>query len=197
MKKMIIAVAVSAVAALTHAASINWSISSIQGAGTGSAAPAGQYTALLFVTANSTGVGDYAITSVDSVVAALSNGDWATVSSLASANKALNSNGVMGGPTGLATTFASGSLSAFAVILDTTTAMDLTTANNYYLVNGGTSQTATFTSASGAKTLLYGAQTNSGLEIGSAGGWQAVPEPTSGLLMLVGLAGLALRRRRA
>lgn len=28
-------------------------------------------------------------------------------------------------------------------------------------------------------------------------GWYAVPEPTSGLLMLVGLAGLALRRRRA
>ena len=33
----------------------------------------------------------------------------------------------------------------------------------------------------------------------TTGGWQttAVPEPTSGLLMLVGLAGLALRRRRA
>ncbi len=32
----------------------------------------------------------------------------------------------------------------------------------------------------------------------SAAGWySAVPEPTSGLLMLVGLAGLALRRRRA
>jgi hypothetical protein len=30
-----------------------------------------------------------------------------------------------------------------------------------------------------------------------AGAWSAVPEPTSGLLMLVGLAGLALRRRRA
>lgn len=32
---------------------------------------------------------------------------------------------------------------------------------------------------------------------GSKGAWTAVPEPTSGLLMLVGLAGLALRRRRA
>jgi hypothetical protein len=31
----------------------------------------------------------------------------------------------------------------------------------------------------------------------SAGTWAVVPEPTTGLLMLVGLAGLALRRRRA
>ena len=29
------------------------------------------------------------------------------------------------------------------------------------------------------------------------GSWTAVPEPTSGLLMLLGMAGLALRRRRA
>lgn len=31
----------------------------------------------------------------------------------------------------------------------------------------------------------------------NAGAWQAVPEPTSGLLMLLGLAGLALKRKRA
>ena len=31
----------------------------------------------------------------------------------------------------------------------------------------------------------------------NANGWAAVPEPTSGLLMLLGMAGLALRRRRA
>ncbi len=33
--------------------------------------------------------------------------------------------------------------------------------------------------------------------VGAKDAWVAVPEPTSGLLMLVGLAGLALRRRRA
>ena len=32
---------------------------------------------------------------------------------------------------------------------------------------------------------------------GGSGGWKSVPEPTSGLLMLVGLGALALRRRRA
>lgn len=31
----------------------------------------------------------------------------------------------------------------------------------------------------------------------STGGWQAVPEPTSGLLLLIGIAGLALKRKIA
>jgi hypothetical protein len=43
---------------------------------------------------------------------------------------------------------------------------------------------------------------NLGLKVGggsstTATAWTAVPEPTSGLLMLLGMAGLALRRRRA
>ena len=60
-----------------------------------------------------------------------------------------------------------------------------------------------------AQTLAFGTQNNgtstysgtapSGTGFQGAGKWStaAVPEPTSGLLMLVGLAGLALRRRRA
>ena len=38
---------------------------------------------------------------------------------------------------------------------------------------------------------------NSTTAYSSAGWYQTVPEPTSGLLMLLGMAGLALRRRRA
>ena len=36
-----------------------------------------------------------------------------------------------------------------------------------------------------------------GLKFYEEGSWSSVPEPTSGLLLLLGVAGLALRRRRA
>ena len=38
---------------------------------------------------------------------------------------------------------------------------------------------------------------NGAFETNGGGSWSAVPEPTSGLLMLLGMAGLALRRKRA
>lgn len=64
---------------------------------------------------------------------------------------------------------------------------------------------ATKTAAAGgtdaAVSITFGSQATGSKSITegftSAGTWAAVPEPTSGLLMLVGLAGLALRRRRA
>lgn len=56
-----------------------------------------------------------------------------------------------------------------------------------------TEATASFTTAltSLSKTTLQAADGY------SAASWYAVPEPTSGLLMLLGMAGLALKRKRA
>ena len=60
------------------------------------------------------------------------------------------------------------------------------------------------TPGTGASALDYSDGTGfnggwTGFSTANAGAWQpaAVPEPTSGLLMLLGLAGLALKRKRA
>ena len=54
-----------------------------------------------------------------------------------------------------------------------------------------------------ASTTISGTGLSQDIEFGSlegtktASNWQAVPEPTSGLLLLLGMAGLALKRKRA
>ena len=73
----------------------------------------------------------------------------------------------------------------------------------FVIVNGGDFCISSLQSAAATKTLQYSEKTASQAVLNTTGsyagaGWYAaVPEPTSGLLMLVGLAGLALRRHRA
>ena len=50
---------------------------------------------------------------------------------------------------------------------------------------------------SGTKIMMAQKESKPGIAFGSEGSWQSVPEPTSGLLLLLGVAGLALRRKRA
>ena len=93
-------------------------------------------------------------------------------------------------------TYAAGD-SAYAVLIYTaydSTAKDefgKYTGEQYYIANAGS---WTF-EADATKTMA-----NMGTNLGGNGAaitWQAVPEPTSGLLLLLGVAGLALRRKRA
>ena len=58
-----------------------------------------------------------------------------------------------------------------------------------------TSQTVNaLAQATSTATITFG---NMASATQNAGNWAAVPEPTSGLLMLLGMAGLVLRRKRA
>ena len=81
------------------------------------------------------------------------------------------------------------SYNAYIVVFDNT---DLSKANFYVT---GVKELTTMTGTETAQ-VKFGSQSTASQ---AAGAWTAVavPEPTSGLLMLVGLAGLALRRRRA
>ena len=194
MKKLVLMGVAMAVAVATQAASVSWTITNVYSPSDSTTkAAVGSASAYLFVTANTTDVTTgIPVTTLAAVQAVLSSGDLTGLSSLAAASKSNAAAGGFTGATGL-TGFSSGSLTAFAVVVDST---DLASAKNYYLVSGGAEKTATFTSASGAKTLLWGDQTS---YTQGAGKWTStsVPEPTSGLLMLLGMAGLALRRKRA
>lgn len=80
----------------------------------------------------------------------------------------------------------------FAVVFDTATITD----DSSFYVSAIKSQTMADASTANNKVIGWGSQATASA---AEGAWNAVavPEPTSGLLMLVGLAGLALRRRRA
>lgn len=188
---MIACVAV-AMAAVTQAATVNWTITNVYSPSDSTAkVAAGTMSAWLFVTANTTDVTTgIPVTTLAAVQSVLDSGDLTGLSSLAAAHGSNAAAGGFSGATGL-TGFSSGTLSAFAVVVDST---DLASAENYFLVSGGATKDATFTSATGAKTLLWGSQASI---TQAAGAWTAVPEPTSGLLMLIGVAGLALKRKRA
>ena len=79
---------------------------------------------------------------------------------------------------------------AYLVIFDTAT---ITDTSHYYMTEVKSFDTYAGTMT---QTVTWGTQKSASQ---AAGAWTSVnvPEPTSGLLLLVGMAGLALRRKRA
>lgn len=192
MKKLMIACVAVAMAAAAQAASINWTITNVYSPSDSTTkAAVGSMSAWLFVTANSTDVTTIKTTTLAAVQTVLDSGNLAGLADLAASHANNAAAGGFTGATGLPTTFSSGSLTAFAVVIDST---DLATAENYFLVSEGATKSASFTSATGIKNLAWGDQTS---YTQGAGKWSAVPEPTSGLLLLLGMAGLALKRKVA
>ena len=81
-------------------------------------------------------------------------------------------------------------ISGFIILVDQTPAdIENWKPTQYSVIQGGLAGTQEIGNAGGAYTFQFTAA--------EQGEWKSVPEPTSGLLLLLGVAGLALKRKRA
>ena len=192
MKKLMIALAVAAVGIAANAANVTWNVGNIAGCGTDATAEG--YIAYFLMAADSTGAASAKLWSVaDAETAAAKKDASAFASHAMSAAKSVDDEG--SARSAKLTSYASSWVSPeygnfYAVIFNADSIADAT----HYMIVGGAE-------ADGSLKLSFGTATaNQTASLNASGGtWTAaaVPEPTSGLLMLLGMAGLALRRRRA
>jgi len=183
MKKLIVAALAIASAVVVNAASVNWSMANGVLApspdGSASSGRASYYTMLIFT--------DSQASAVDSAIAA---GNFTSLGTLAKstyqAAKAGTFGGTVSGLTGTSATL-------FAVVFDTYSTTETIADAGYYHKTGTVTQNTFDPTGSDPATTAVFTSTQ------MTGTWTAtsVPEPTSGVMLLLGMAGLALRRRRA
>ena len=170
MKKLII-VAAGMLALSASAATCNWSADGICNYGTDTLNNG--YAAYFFETAT---------LSKDAAISAINSKNLSFTSS-GIVDDALADGELYGTTTGYGN---KETISGYLLVFDNANA---SAATHYYISDVDSATTG----ASGqAANIYFDASATA-----NASAWTAIPEPTSGLLMLVGLAGLALRRRRA
>lgn len=185
MKKLIIVLAAVALATGVQASSVKWSISNIYEYGsTTDKAAKGSYYVMCFIGSDSASLSDKVYSLADATAAAAAGklSDLAgkavyagTLTLKGQYTSAKYDLGWDGGDT----------VGIYAIVFDAATPEAAT----HYAISSSMS-TVTFDDNAQDKTLsvsMAGASYNP----------TSVPEPTSGLLMLLGMAGLALRRKRA
>ncbi len=181
MRKLMVALVAATIAAASQAASIKWGATGTKDYAGNSPATSTQITMYVFeITASQYNA--YAEMSADALSLAVYNAYGTT---LASADTSVNIS-TRGAGTAIGKTDHASGTTGYAAVLF------IDSASGYVMGNVGagavtSSQSPTVGNLS---TKLAGGST------ATAWATASVPEPTSGLLMLLGMAGLALRRRR-
>ena len=185
MKKLLIATLVVAAAIVGNAASFDWKTAKSGGAvyGPDTGATLASGTAYLFLS-----------TSAESVF-----NSWNSGTALADIAGSLDNNSIAAGKiTAKSETFESSQDPLVAIF-----AVQTNVGGTDYLYISGTASANAADVGSASLQFKETSASSASSMLASGGyqgaGWyaQSVPEPTSGLLMLLGMAGLALRRRRA
>ena len=176
MKKIMVIAVVALAAVCSKAASVNWNIANVQSPTPGTIASAGWLVEVYQASVTYS----YDAAKAGTITAASSSTTFASGTIMR----------VGGTVTGYS---ANDAVELYAVVYDAATVAD---AQNYIVsaVPAGKK-----IAAGGADlSLAFGnmaATTTANMFYGQS--WQSVPEPTSGLLLLLGMAGLALKRKRA
>ena len=186
MKKLLVFAACAMLAAVTQAATVGWSLAG--------AANYANDKYQFFV------IGQKGATSIATITALLDAGS--DTSSYAFGSGTINSAGAANASATAAgaPTLDAGTYTGFYVVFDS--ASPASGSANYAVVSGATTLTKTISataatvsfSAGNASSILNNA--DNWKSFGPSGGGGDVPEPTSGLLLLVGGAMLALRRKQ-
>ena len=186
MKKIMFVVAAALLALGAQAAAVNWTGSNVY-AGDGTSNKGSGYVGYLFLESDYTAA---------QVAAAIDAGNWSTVSGKALAQQYTTTAGKYTGPAASDSTVAESlggtSQTAYAVIFN---AGSVDSATKYYVtgtktmtINGVGSTVFALGSQAASQTASWGTV--------PGGSTPGIPEPTSGLLLLVGAGMLALRRKQ-
>ena len=182
MKKLMIFAACAMLAAVTQAAAVGWNLA------TGSATYAND--AYQFFV-----IGQKGATSIATITALLDAGTDTSSYALGSGQVGSTGTAIAMATAAGQPTLDAGTYESFFILFDS--ASPSAGSANYVVVSGAANLTKTIAATTAQVTFASG---NVSTTLSIPDNWKsygAVPEPTSGLLLLLGVAGLALKRKRA
>lgn len=188
MKKILVAFAVVAIATCAHAVAYNWSVVDVaSGYSSANNEENAAGTAYLYLNSGTT--------ALDVISAAIAAGTFDATKYTSIASTTFN--GMVDYTFESTTDYAASSV--YSVFLatsvtsyaDSSETLESLTSGQVYATTAITVPTAEIL---GSTMLDFGSQFDA---TSASGSWTAVPEPTSGVLLLLGMAGLALKRKRA